>query len=83
MSANEHTLEDAERYQRLFVKPLVDTLERQISPIVDRLNNLDGRVKTLETSQKKALVGWGVYATGAAAALTWAWGFIKAKLHWG
>jgi hypothetical protein len=82
-------LDAAEQYQRLFVKPMIDSLkaelETQLKPVLimqqnqeQRVNALDGRIVKLESSNKKALIGWGVYATLAAGVWAWAWNRLKA-----
>lgn len=86
-----HTLEDAERFQRLFVTPVVNAMKQemgaQLQPLVsglaerreaDGLQN--GRLDRLESKQTKALLGWGIYATGLSIAIAAGWDWIKKKL---
>lgn len=84
--------EEAERFQRLFVTPIVGAmelkLERMLAPLVStqkaltvRIDIIEGRVAKLEVSEKHALWGWGVYATVVAAATTGGIKWVMAKLH--
>lgn len=87
-------MEDAERFQRLFVNPVVQAMETRITiliqPVLDghkeirqHLNAQDATIASLVRDQKKALLGWSVYATGAAAALAWGWNYIKGHIRLG
>ena len=83
-----HTLADAERFQRLFVKPMVDAVRQELQPVIQGMadqalkdKEQDGKIQALESGQKKAMVGWGVIATGLSIALVscWEWAFKKVK----
>lgn len=88
------TMEDAERFQRLFVLPLVEKFEGKIQEAVKpviagyqdiqaHLRQQDTTIAALVRDQKKALLGWSFYATGAAALLAWGWNFVKSHIHVG
>jgi hypothetical protein len=88
------TMEDAERFQRLFVLPLMQAFEARIQdaiqPVLDghrtiqeHLARQDNTIAALIRDQKKALLGWSFYATGAAALLAWGWGFVKSHIRIG
>jgi hypothetical protein len=56
-------LEDAEMFQALFVKPLVDAVRTEVRPVVEGHAALRRRVQRLERNQKRAI--WGLSATAA------------------
>ena len=81
-------LDVAERYQRMFVKPLVDAVTSQLDDHLKtfsaRLDTVEGTVKSqgaavsaLQGNQKKALVGYGVFTSALAAVLAGSWSWIK------
>lgn len=85
------SFEEAERFQRLFVKPMVDAVrvevKSQLEPVVSFITTQqakdqkqDERLTNLEGSQRKALVGWGVFATFLSIMLTAGWNKIKSLL---
>lgn len=92
-----NNFEEAERFQRLFVKPMVDAVKdsvgQQLQPIVSGQRKLfamieeqaakdteqDERLTNLEGSQNRAMVGWGVFATGLSIALSAGWNWIITK----
>lgn len=85
---------DAERFQRLFVLPVVqgveDRLKTMLQPVIDQHQAQAGQIKqntediaTLKTDQKKALLGWSAYATAAAVLVGSAWGYIKSHVRFG
>lgn len=87
-------LENAERFQRLFVNPAIEAIRQEmkshLAPIVEANQRQDKSIEEhgtaitqLQGSQKKAMLGWGVYASVAAVALGSAWGYVKSKFHWG
>lgn len=80
-------LEEAEKFQTHFVKPLIveveNTLKAQLAPLVERVKSVEQvipRVDRLEGSQRRAFAIW----TGVAAAVglfgSRIWSFIKAHL---
>lgn len=86
--------EDAEHFQNIVVKPLIAQVEASIraelGPIVSaqadvkkRQDATDARVATLESGHKKALIGYGVYATVAAAAIGSGLSWAKKRLGLG
>lgn len=88
------SFEEAERFQRLFVEPMVQAVRtemqqhvQQVTDFVTKTNatvsGFDGRIRKLEGDQRKALVGWGVYATIVGVALTTAWKWVASKIHFG
>lgn len=84
-------LDMAERYQRTFVKPLVDAVTQQIDTHLKELGTRVGAVESTLTShtadltklkadQKKALIGYGVFSSAVAAGLAAGWTWVKG--HW-
>lgn len=82
--------EEAEHFQNVCVRPLIaaveTSLKSQIQPIVDaqvenkrRLDEHEMALNSLKAGNKKAMIGYGVYATVAAAAVGSAWGWIRTK----
>jgi hypothetical protein len=87
-------LADAELYQRLFVKPMIDALDSRmkgfmedvkghVEPVIAGQALQDRRLERLERDQKKALLGWSVYATAAAGLLAYGYSWIKNHIHLG
>jgi hypothetical protein len=85
-------MEAAEKFQQHFVTPMVAAVEIKLTtllqPVIDTQKALgekvvghDKAIANLQGSQKKALVGWGVFATGGAAAMSYAWVWIKKHFH--
>lgn len=84
--------EEAERFQRLFVTPVVVAMEAKLEGIlaplvasqqavVVRMETAEGRIGKLEASEKHALWGWGAYATVVAAVTTGGIKWLMSKLH--
>ncbi len=82
------TFAEAERFQRLFVMPMVDAIRVEVrnhlGPIIESNKVITAeqaaqaaRLTNLEGSQKKALVGYGVFAAGLSVALAAAWDYVK------
>lgn len=80
--------EDAERFQRLFVLPITTAMENKITetlkPVLEtvaglrnHLNAQDVQIGKLVKDQKKALLGWSAYATGASAVMAWGWTYVR------
>lgn len=89
--ANEF-LDTAERYQRTFVKPLVDAVvvevRQHLEQVTTRVNGMENAmvkntmaISALQGNQKKALVGYGVFTSGLAAILAASWTWIKSHFH--
>lgn len=51
-------LDDAEKFQRHFVQPLIDAVRDEVKPLVKAQADHEDRLKQLESNQKKALVGF-------------------------
>lgn len=82
----------AEQFQRLFVTPMIEMVKTEMNNHVAEIKSIagdaigqvkamDARVTKLEGSQKRALLGWGVYATAIGIACTAAWKWITSKIH--
>lgn len=80
------SFEDAERFKRLFVDPAVDALgqrmELHLKPLVTGVADHDKRLAELEKSQKKALVGYGVFAAGLSVVLASGLDWFKKRIGW-
>lgn len=81
-------LDDAEQFKRLFIDPAVqaigERMEAHLKPITDKQElqqkQIDGHatdIAKLKSENKKAMWGWGVYATGLALTLSSVWGWIR------
>jgi Ni,Fe-hydrogenase III large subunit len=84
-------LEDAERFQRLFVTPMIEAVrtevKNQLAPVVEghrklfaEQERIRDRLNTVERMQKKALVGYGVFASGLAVIVAAVWDWIKSLI---
>lgn len=82
------TFDEAERFQRLFVRPLVDAvraeMQSSLQPLIEngerreaRIRSIEDRTLRLEQTQSRALLGWGVFAAGLSIALTAIWDYLK------
>lgn len=87
-------LERAERFQRMFVLPIVeamrielrshtDQLDQKLTAIVTQVKDHDDRLVGLEKNQKKALIGWGVLTLAVGTFTSAAYAYIKSKIHIG
>lgn len=85
--------EDAERFQRLFVQPLIQTVktemqshaeavQKTVDGFATKVSEHDKRLGTLEANQKKGMVGWGVLTLIVGTLVTTCWNWVKGKLHW-
>lgn len=88
------SFEEAERFQRLFVQPLVEAVKIEMKTHVEDVTTIvqgvtvkvkghEDRLNALETNQKKALIGWGVITLAVGTAVTAAWNYIRTKVHIG
>lgn len=68
-------LDDAEKFQKHFVTPLVEAVRAEVKPLVEAQAKTEERLNKLEANQKKALIGYG----GVIAVVTLAFNVIKAK----
>lgn len=86
-------LEQAERLKHLIVDPVVESLQLKIEgmlkPLIDTqtaqaetLKAHDLAIADLKASNKRAMLGWGVYASGVALGVGSAWGWIKSHFGW-
>jgi hypothetical protein len=75
-------LEDAERFQRAFVTPLVDAVKLEIRPVVEGHETLRRRVDKLEIDQKRAIWGLSAAAGVASVAIGVVLDWVKRKLGW-
>jgi hypothetical protein len=86
-----NSLEEAERFQNLFVKPMVEAMEAKIeaqfTPIAASqarvesvVNGFESRIHRLEADQRKALWGWGAYCVAASTLLGIGLNWVKQKL---
>jgi hypothetical protein len=82
------TLAEAERFQRLFVMPMVDAVRTEVAssikPIADAHQLLvkqqaehGDRITSLEGRQNKALVGYAVFASGLSVILATSWEYLR------
>lgn len=87
------SIAEADRFQRLFVAPAVEAMgakmEAHLAPLVEAQKTLliiqskhGERLDKLEGGQRKALVGYGVFAAGLSVALAAGWDFLKRKVGW-
>lgn len=85
---------DAETFQRLFVTPMIDALNTRmdafmedvkshVKPVMESQGVQDRRLEKLERDQKKALLGWSVYATAAAGIFAYGYSWIKSHIRIG
>jgi hypothetical protein len=83
MGDKELTLADAERIKTVIVEPLIQKVGEHFDPIVkavmDDLKDVKSRVGALESHEKRALIGWSVYASAAAMAISYLWSWVKSK----
>jgi hypothetical protein len=82
MNTPKDDFEKAERFQRLFVTPLVDAVRVEMKAHLEPMNQtltrieaFEPRISKLERSQKKALAGLGIFATliGLGCRAGWEW----------
>lgn len=80
-------LDDAEKIKTLIVEPTVQALRQeivaQLAPLLKTSDSHEGRIGTLEGTQKKAMAAYAVMAVGASAAVTASWNWLKSKVHLG
>jgi hypothetical protein len=50
-----------------------------VKAVMDDLKDVKSRVGALESHEKRALIGWSVYASAAALALSYLWSWVKSK----
>jgi hypothetical protein len=85
------SFESAERFQRLFVVPMVESVKNEVKTFCDSLKaefaserdeqkQLREDVNSLKGNQKKALLGYGVWATALSAFIGFAGNWLKNKI---
>jgi hypothetical protein len=62
-------IDDIESFQKHFVSPMIDAMREEIKPLVRDVSDLKDRVTHLESNQKRAMVGWGVFSAALASVL--------------
>lgn len=75
MSLKLDDIDDAEKFQKHFVTPLIDAVRAEVKPLVDAKLDHEKRLAGLESNQKKALIGYA----GIITVLTVAFNYVKAK----
>lgn len=65
-------IDDAEKFQKHFVLPLVDAVRAEVKPLVEQTKANTDRIDKLEGNQKKALAGYAVLSVIAASSFAWA-----------
>jgi hypothetical protein len=77
-------LQQAEKFQEHFVKPLVEAVRQELIPVKARLDQVEAgvigqgeRLLTLENHEKKALLGW----TGMVFLVTSAFAYLGGNLR--
>lgn len=73
-------LNDADKIKELIVQPMIDALRLEIKPLVDMKQFHEARLVKLENNQNRALIGWGVFASGIAIAVTASWEWVKSMV---
>jgi hypothetical protein len=66
-----NNLDDAEKFQKHFVLPLVEAVRAEVAPLVKNDRKQTERINALESNQKRALAGVAVYATALGLGLDW------------
>lgn len=80
-------LDDAERIKQVLIDPTVAALKRelesQLAPLVIAKQDHEDRLANLESTNRKALVGFGLASLGISAIMTGVWEWAKSKVHLG
>jgi hypothetical protein len=66
-----NNLDDAERFQKHFVRPLVDAVRAEVAPLVASDRKQTKQIERLEANQRRALAGMAVYATALGIGVDW------------
>lgn len=83
--------EDAERFQRLFVAPMIEMVKKEMTTHVStvtgivqaatlKVDAMRADVDKLKADQKHALVGYGIFSTGLAVGMAAAWKWATSKI---
>lgn len=70
-----NNLEDVERFKRLFLDPIQQSVRDELAPLTQQVRDHDVQIKSLQSNQKKAMLGYA----GIVAAVTIAFNYFKAK----
>lgn len=73
-------LESAERFQRLFVTPLVEGVRKEINPLVKGQQDLSARVGKLEKNFNRAVGGLSIAAALFSVVFGLVLDYVKRKL---
>lgn len=84
-------LNDAEQLKRLIVQPMIDAvnasmeghmkaMDAKLEGLVTSVNDHKTRIEAIEAGRKKAMIGYGVYATGTSIAIGAGWNWLKKKI---
>jgi hypothetical protein len=79
MPLNLDNLNDAEQFQKHFVNPVVDAVRAEIKSLVDSDKAQSARLDKLEGTQKKAMIGFAVYATMLSTVVGLGLAWLKSK----
>ena len=85
-------LQDGELFTRVFTTPLVDAVRTEMQVHTKTMNDavagmqatvasFNGRLVKLERDQRKALVGWSLYASAAAGVFAYAWTWLRSHFR--
>lgn len=87
------TLQDAEQVKEVLLDPMREAMrsefQTQLAPLVaaqkanaETIEQNTKDIQDLKDTQRKALLGFGIYASIAAVAVGSAWSWFTSKLHW-
>lgn len=88
-------IDEVEKFQEHFVKPMVEAVERKLDPLVTRLANAEAKIEAnascntllaneiskLKSNQAKALVGWTTLVSGVTLIVSLCFSQIKQWLN--
>jgi hypothetical protein len=78
---NLNDLDDAEKFQRHFVAPMVDAVRAELAPLVKSDQAQEARIAKLEGNQKKAMAAYAVIALLGSMGLTQAKAWVAKKFN--
>lgn len=76
-------LDDAEKFQKHFVTPLVDAVRAEVRPLVESDRMQNEAIQKLQSNQKKALIGFAGISALASIVAAALWNKAKQWLHLG
>ena len=86
--AMSEALARGEQFTRIFVAPMIEAMNKRLDDHVAQMKaaiapvaGFDGRIAKLESNQKKALWGWGVFASAVSGAMIFCYGWIKGHIN--